>query len=75
MIFNGDFVVKNFARTGIPTLDFPTRFFFIAAAPSIQALAFSWSRWFQAASTLGDLAVAALAANLVASNHIQSLKE
>ena len=41
--FNVDFGVKNFAGTGILTCKLPTCFFFVAAAPSILAKAFSWS--------------------------------
>ena len=43
VIFNRDFAVKNFAGTEIRTRNLSTRFFFVAASPSIQAQASSRS--------------------------------
>ena len=62
-VFNGNFVLKNFAVTKIRTHNSPTLFFFVAAATSRQALASSWSRMvgpFYVASTNGGLAAAAI---------------
>ena len=67
------FSVKNFVEAGVRTCDLPTHFF-VAAVHSIKAS--SWSRMvgtFLAASTLGDLTVAAIATVLVAGKHTQSL--
>ena len=66
--------VKNFAGTGIQTHNLPTQSFFIIATPySLRPLLACMVGPQLVASTLGDLAVAAIATVSVNSNQTQSL--